>query len=131
LIPYGTDGTNLYQLFAQPDETLLKRYVSKRLRGEGIAQLQIKNFKRVYAEVDDNDGRGVSIEGELETGDGGIPGGVQSVDFELTGGTQHKIIPQPVDGHGIWGAIDLRSVSPDFTIERIHVAAEERTLFGA
>jgi hypothetical protein len=131
MIPYGTDGTNLYQLFAQPDETLLKRYVSKRLRGEGIAQLQIKNFKRVYAEVDDNDGRGVSIEGELETGDGGIPGGVQSVDFELTGGTQHKIIPQPVDGHGIWGAIDLRSISPDFTLERIHVAAEERTLFGA
>jgi hypothetical protein len=131
MIPYGTDGTNLYQLFAQPDETLMKRYVTKRLRGEGIAQLQLKNFKRLYLEVDDNDGRGVSLEGALETGDGGIPGGVQSVDFELTGGTRHKIIPQPVDGHGIWGAIDLKSISPDFTIERLHVAAEERTLFGA
>ncbi|HEX3522860.1 MAG TPA: hypothetical protein VHT52_12320 [Stellaceae bacterium] len=131
LTPYGTDGTSLYQLFAQPDETLAKRYVTKRLRGEGIAQLQVKNFKRIYAEIDDNDGRGVSLTGHLATGDGGIPGGVQSLDFELTGGVEHKIIPQPVDGHGIWGAIDLISRSPDFTLERLHVAAEERTLYGA
>jgi hypothetical protein len=131
ITPYGTDGRSLYQLFAQPDPKLTKRLVTKRLRGEGIAQLQMKNFKRIYAEIDDNDGRGVSIQGNLTTGDGGIPGGVQNVDFELTGGTQHKIIPQPVDGHGIWGALDLQSTSPDFTIERIHIAAEERTLFGA
>jgi hypothetical protein len=36
-----------------------------------------------------------------------------------------------VDGHGIWGALDLQCHSPDFTIERVHIAAEERTLFGA
>jgi hypothetical protein len=131
ITPYGTDGTSLYELFAQPDAALSKRYVTKRLRGEGISQLQIKNFKRIYAEVDDNDGRGVSILGELQTGDGGIPGGVQSLDFELVSGADHKIIPQPVDGHGIWGAVDLSSKSPDFTIERVHIAAEERTLYGA
>ena len=131
LTPYGTDGQSLYQLFAQPDPALNKRLVTKRLRGEGIAQLQMKNFKRIYAEIDDNDGRGVSLAGNLTTGDGGIPGGTQSLDFELTGGVPHKIIPQPVDGHGIWGALDLQSKSPDFTIERLHIAAEERTLFGA
>lgn len=131
LIPYGTDGQNLYQLFAQPDETLIKHYVSKRVRGEGIAQLQVKNYKRIFVEVDDNDGRGVSIEGQIISGDGGVPGGVQSLDFELPAGAQHQIIPQPSDAFGIWAALDLKSVSPDFTIERIHVAAEERTLYGA
>lgn len=131
ITPYGTDGTTLWQLFAQPDQTLIKRLVTKRMRGEGIAQLQIKNFKRVFVEVDDNDGRGVSIMGLLQSGDGGVPGGAQSLDFELPPGGIHRIIPQPVDGAGIWGAIDLWSNSPDFTIERVHVTAEERTLFGA
>lgn len=132
LIPYGTDGQSLYQLFAQPDQTLVKRLSTKQLRGSGpLSQLNIKQLKRVYAEIEDSDGRGVSLTGSVTTGDGGVPGGVQAIDFELTPGAQHAIIPQPVSGAGIWAAIDLQSKSPDFTIERIHVTAEERTLFGA
>jgi hypothetical protein len=37
----------------------------------------------------------------------------------------------PVEGAGIWAAIDLESLSPDFVIERLHGAADQRTLFGA
>ena len=79
----------------------------------------------------DDDGRGVSITGTATSGDGGIPGGVESVDFELPGGVPFKIIPSPLHGSGIWTAIDIQSNSPDFVIQRLHLAAEERTLFGA
>jgi hypothetical protein len=133
LTPYGTDGTHLYRLFAQPSTTLLKRLATKRLRGQAskLSALTIKNLKRAYVEVDDNDGRGVSITGTAHSGDGGIPGGLESLDFELTRGTSFKIIPSPLHGSGIWTAIDIQSKSPDFTLERLHLASEERTLFGA
>jgi hypothetical protein len=130
---YGTDGTHLYRLFDHPDPTLIKRYASKALRGQGNAQLTIKNFKRLYCEVDDNMSppAGVQITGTVTAGDGGVPGGVQGVAFDLAPGELHKIIPAPIEGGGIWGAIDLQTTSPDFTIERLHLAHEERTLFGA
>ena len=133
LTAYGTDGHSLYRLFDQPSTTLVKRLSTKQLRGQSsnLSALTIKNLKRVYAEIDDNDGRGVSITGTVTSGDGGIPGGVESVDFELTPGTDFKIIPSPLHGAGIWSTIDIQSNSPDFTIERLHLAAEERTLFGA
>jgi hypothetical protein len=131
LTPYGTDGTNLYKLFAQPDPTLIKRLATKSLRGQQMAQLQIKNFKRLYCELDDEDGRGVQITGTVTSGDGGIPGGVQGVAFDLAPGERHRIIPAPIEGAGIWAAVDLTSISPDFTIERLHLTADERTLFGA
>jgi hypothetical protein len=131
MIPYGTDGTNLYQLFAQPDPSLMKRLSTKRLRGKDAAQLAIKNSKRIYVEIDDNDGRGVQMTGSVTSGGGGVPGGTQAVDFELAPGAISGIIPSPIEGAGIWSAIDLQSNSPDFTLERIHLSAEERTLFGA
>jgi hypothetical protein len=133
LTPYGTDGHSLYRLFAKPSTTLLKRLSTKKLRGQSskLSALTIKNLKRAYAEIDDNDGRGVSITGTVTSGDGGIPGGVESVDFELPGGVDFKIIPSPLHGAGIWSTIDIQSNSPDFTLERLHLAAEERTLFGA
>jgi hypothetical protein len=132
ITPYGTDGTSLYQLFAQPDPTLVKRLSTKKLRGNGQnSQLTIKNMKRVYVELDDEDGRGVSLTGFVTTGGGGVPGGAQGVDFELAPGAITAIIPAPIEGGGIWATLDLQSTSPDFVIERIHVSAEERTLFGA
>ena len=131
LVPMGTDGTTLYFLFQQPSPTLVKRLSTKTLRGQGQAQITVKNFKRLYCEVQDNDGRGVSITGTVTTADGGVPGGVQGVDFELPPGAVHALIPSPLAGAGITAAIDLISQSPDFTLERIHIAAEERTLFGA
>ena len=131
ITPYGTDGTNLYQLFAKPDPTLIKRYSSKQLRGNGIAQLTVKNFKRLYLEFNDKFGGGVALHGTVTAGGGGVPGGTQDIAFELTQGVSHGLEPWPIQCSGIWGAIDLESVSPDFILQRLHVAAEERTLFGA
>jgi hypothetical protein len=133
LTPYGTDGTHLYRLFDKPSPTLVKRLSTKQLRGAAskLSALTIKNLKRAYAEIADNDGRGVSITGTVTSGDGGIPGGVENVDFELTPGANFKIVPSPLHGAGIWSTIDIQSNSPDFTLERLHLAAEERTLFGA
>jgi hypothetical protein len=131
MIPYGTDGTHLYQLFAQPDPSLMKRLSTKKLRGKDAAQLAIKNSKRIYVELDDNDGRGVQMTGSVTSSGGGVPGGTQAVAFELAPGAISGIIPSPIEGAGIWSAIDLQSNSPDFTLERIHLSAEERTLFGA
>jgi hypothetical protein len=131
LIPYGTDGTHLYQLFAQPDPKLVKRLSTKQLRGAGASQLAIKNSKRLYVELDDNSGQGVQVTGYVRSHGGGVPGGVEAVDFQLAPGAVHDIIPHPIQGAGIWAAIDLQTNSPDATIERIHLSAEERTLFGA
>jgi hypothetical protein len=128
---YGTDGTRLYRLFAQPDPLLVKRLVTKRLKGQGEALLTIKNWTRAYLAVTDNSGQGVSIIGGLQSGDGGVPGGTEGVNFELARGQKDRIIPQPLSGAGIWGALDIQSKSPDFSIERIHVSAHLNTLFGA
>jgi hypothetical protein len=134
IIPYGTDGTSLYRLFAAPSPTLIKRLSTKQIRVTGqqkLSALTIKNVKRLFCEVADNDGRGCSITGTVTSGGGGIPGGVESVDFELPPGAQFGILPSPLHGSGIWSAIDLSTNAPDITIERLHLAADERSLYGA
>lgn len=131
ITPYGTDGSSLYQLFAQPDPALIKRLSSKFLRGQGMQQLTVKNWKRLFLEFYDVFGGGVSFTGKLISRAGGMPGGVQDIAFELTQGNHYAFEPQPVQGFGIAGAIDLESISPDFIIERLHILAEERTLWGA
>ena len=131
MTPYGTDGTNLYQLFAQPDPALKKRLSTKFLRGEGPKQLFVKNWKRVFLEFSDNSGQGVSFTGNLITKGGGVPGGSKDIGFALSPGNDYAFEPQPTEGAGILGAIDLESMSPDFNIERLHIGYEDRTLFGA
>jgi hypothetical protein len=131
ITPYGTDGASLYQLFAQPDNTLKKRLSTKALRGTDMAQLTIKNFKRLFLEFHDNQGGGVGITGTITTSGGGVPAGVQDVAFELTQGKRYSIEPWPIEAGGIACAIDLESIAPDWTIERLHIANEQRTLFGA
>ena len=132
ITPYGTDGTNLYRLFAAPDPTLPKRLSTKYLRGKaGLTQLTIKNWKRLFIELYDNDGRGVEITGNITCSAGGVPGGVQDIGFSLTEGNRFGFIPHETSGGGIAAAIDLQSKSPDFTIERLHVLSEDRTLWGA
>jgi hypothetical protein len=85
----------------------------------------------LFLEFYDNFGGGVSITGSLITRAGGMPGGTQSIAFELTQSNKYAFEPQPTQGAGIAGAVDLESISPDFTLERIHLLAEERVLWGA
>jgi hypothetical protein len=133
ITPYGTDGTSLYRLFAQPSNTLLKICSTKSLRGDGQNALMLKNFKRLFCEVTDvsTNNAGVNIVGVSSTGFGGVPGGVQDISFELAGGAINDILPQPLNGQGIAIAVDLTTFSPDFIIERLYFAAELRTLYGA
>ena len=131
ITPYGTDGTSLYQLFAKPDPALPKRLSTKAMRGRDVAMLVVKNFKRLYCEITDKSGQGVALNGTFTASGGGVPGGVQEIGFELSPGHGPVIDPCPIECAGIAGAIDLNSISPDFVVERLHVAAEQRTLFGA
>jgi hypothetical protein len=131
ITPYGTDGTSLYQLFAKPDNRLPKRLSTKALRGTGIAMLVIKNFKRLFMEMHDIFGGGVSITGTATTSGGGVPTGVQDVRFEMTAGEKYRMDPCPIEGGGIAIAIDLTTLAPDMIIERLHIAGEQRTLYGA
>jgi hypothetical protein len=133
ITPYGTDGTSLYKLFAQPDPGLVKRLSTKLYRGQDIHGLTLKNYKRVFAELKDESGQGVSITGRVTTRGGGVPTGVQAIGFEVAPGVPdgYAIEPAPISGAGLAAELDLESKSPDFTIERLHVAAEERTLWGA
>jgi hypothetical protein len=148
ITPYGTDGTSLYQLFAQPDPALPKRLSTGFLRGgtgitPPIQALTIKYWKRLFMEFYDKFGRGVSFTGKITTKGGGIPGGTKDIAFEMPATSPIGVIPAdgddmhwalepvPLESAGIMGAIDLESVSPDFVIERLHIAVEERTLWGA
>lgn len=152
ITPYGTDGYSLYQLFAQPDPSLLKLLSTKLLRGSGLSQLTVKNWKRLYLEFYDNQNQGVEIVGSFQTQGGGIPNGVQDIAFQLPPGTNStsqifpgyggpgggagpipvsNFEPYPLQAAGIAGAANIQSQSPDFTIERFHVTTEERTLWGA
>ena len=131
ILPLGTDGHSLYQLFAQPDPTLKKRLSTKFLRGSGLSQLTIKNFKRLFLEFHDLYGGGVQFTGKFTTQAGGIPTGVQDISFSTPPGMPYGMQPHPLAASGIAGAVDLDSFSPDFTIERLHVVTEERTLWGA
>ena len=131
ITPFGTDGDSLYQLFAQPDPKLVKRLSTKFVRGAGPSMLTIKNFKRVFLEAQDNSGLGAAFTGQLLSTGGGVPGGARDIGFEIAPGQKDGFEPQPVESAGIAAAIDLQSNSPDFTIERLHVLSEARTLWGA
>ena len=128
ITPYGTDGQNVYQLFAEPDPTLPKRLSTRSLRGKGLTT--IKNWTRVFLECQDNGHDGVSFIGSFTTRHGGIPNGVSDIGFEVEPGGI-GIIPQPIQAAGITGELDLTSESPDFTLERIHLYYSDRSLFGA
>lgn len=130
LIPFGTDGSSLFRLFAQPDPTLKKKFSTKALRGVNQSNLVIRNVKRAYCEFEDNDGRGVSLNATVSTF-GGVPGGQQTGGFEIPPGGVRGLEGLPLQGAGITVAADIESISPDFTIERVHIAVEDRTLFGA
>jgi hypothetical protein len=116
-------------LFAAPDPTLVKRLSTKALRGPRL--LDIKNLKRMYLEIRDNYGQGVAFTGTITSRGGPNPGGAQECGFQLAAGQEFSIEPWPLSGGGIEAMIDLETVSPDATIERLHLSAEERTLFGA
>lgn len=139
ITPYGTDGTSLYQLFAKPDPMLPKRLSTKAFRGTERQQLEIKNFKRMYVEMYDDSGKGASLTGSFVSGGGGVSGGTKNIAFDLAAGEvpvdygarRAAIIPQTLDCAGIFGSVDLISYSPDFTLERIHITSESRTLYGA
>ena len=131
ITPYGTDGDSLYQLFAQPDPALIKKLSTKFWRGSGVGMLTVKNIKRTFLEFSDNSGQGVSFTGQLICKDGGVPGGTRDLGFELAPGGVEAFEPQPTEGAGIAAAVDLQSTSPDFTISRLHVLSELRTLWGA
>lgn len=139
ITPYGTDGKSLYQLFARPDPKLPKRLSTKAFRGTEKQQLAIKNFKRLYIEMYDDSGDGLSLTGSFVSGGGEVPGGTQDIAFDIAAGVvpvatgirRAELVPQALNCSGIFGAIDLKSYSKDFTIERLHLTAEERTLYGA
>lgn len=129
--PFGTDGTSLYKLFAQPDPALIKKLSTKFWRGAAAKQLMVKNFKRLFLEFDDNSGQGVSFTGQLIARAGGVPGGTKDIAFQMDPGQGYAFEPQPTEGAGIMGAVDLQSFSPDFTIERLHLMSEDRVIWGA
>lgn len=129
---YGTDGTSLYHLFDHPDPTLKKKMSTKAMRGKGPLQhLTIHNWKRMFLELHDNFGLGVALTGSMTTQGGGVPNGVQDIGFQLPAGQQYGFEAIPTNGQGILAAVDLESVSPDFTIERLHLSVEARALYGA
>lgn len=129
---YGTDGNVLVQLFDQPDPQLQKRLMTKAFNGHPPAPLTIKNWKRVYVQMQDlgKTPEGSFLTGSLTTEGGGVPNGSEEVSFEVKPG-EDDIRPHPTQGQGIMAWLDLYGNSPDYVIERIMLAYEERVIFGA
>lgn len=129
---YGTDGSVLVRLFAQPDPTLEKRLMTKAYDGQPPQPRVIKNWKRAFVHLEDlsTPPGGAYLTGSLTTHGGGVPNGSEEVSFEVPPG-QNDLCPQPTQGQGITAALDLRGNSPDYTIQRIMLAYEGRTEFGA
>ena len=131
ITPYGTDGASLYQLFAQPDSELQKRITTKLYNGTDLA-LVVKSWKRAYLEWMDkyHGNEGVFFTGTVATHGGGIPNGLEDIGFALEP-SGYDIVPAPISGQGINAGVDLISYSPDFTVARLHLTFDARTLFGA
>ena len=73
---------------------------------------------------------GSFITGTLTTAGGGVPNGSEQVSFEVKP-NEDDMRPHPTQGQGITAWLDLHSTSPDFTIERVMLSYESRSLFGA
>jgi hypothetical protein len=127
---YGTDGSVMVQLFAQPDPTLEKRLSTKAYAGR--SPLEIKEWKRAFVQMQDIAGQpeGSFITGSLSTAGGGIPNGSEQLSFEVQPNI-NDVRPHPTRGQGLFGWLDLTGNSPDYIIERILIAYDARTLFGA
>lgn len=129
---YGTDGNVIVELFNRPDPTLVKLVSTKAYKGPNF--LTVKQWKRVYLEMRDNlqpkGPEGVSLHGTMATADGGIVNGREDIGFDLAPGS-FGTVPQPTVGAGISAWIDLKSLSPDFVLERLSLTYDERSLFGA
>jgi len=127
---YGTDGTSLYKLFAQPDNQLVKTIATKAYNGNN--SLMIKNWKRAFVHMHDVAGQpeGSFLNGEVTTMGGGVPNGSEQVSFEIKP-TQDDLRPHPLAGAGIFAQLDLVGNSPDYIIERILLGFEDRTMYGA
>jgi hypothetical protein len=121
----------LYQLFAKPDPALKKRYASKALNGKGPSMVAIKSATRLYLELHDVSGGGVSLTGKFTARGGNVPAGSENISFALAAGEEWGFLPQPINASGIIGAVDLESLSPDFIMERLHIASADVTRFGA
>lgn len=131
ITPFGTDGTSLYQLFAQPDTNLQKRLVTKLYNGDDYT-LVIKSWKRLYLEFMDKylGQEGVTFVGTMTTHGGGIVNGIEDISFSLEP-SGYDIVPCPVSGQGINAGADLRSYSPDFTVARLSLTFDARVIYGA
>lgn len=127
---YGTDGTSFYKLFAQPDTHLIKRLSTKAWTGPNA--VTIKSWKRLYVQMHDNGAvpEGSFLTGTLTTSGGGLPNGSEQVSFEVQPGVS-DVRPHPTAGQGIVAWLDLEGTSPDFTIERVMIAFDVRSIFGA
>lgn len=130
ITPYGTDGTSLYKLFAQPDTTLTKRIETKAYTGTNF--LTEKDWKRTYFEWQDNKAgpEGSFFTGTLLTQGPNYKGGSLPVSFAVQPGMWNTDA-SPAPGKGFWAALNLKSTSPDFTVARISFTFDERDLWGA
>ena len=147
---YGTDGTNVFKLFAQPSSTLQKRLTTKSYGGR--VPIAYKNFTRAYFLVQDINGGGVMMDVKAATNLGSQAVAVQmpqssAVWTNAAGAvvTWQNSAPEnvawqlpaistkgvPLNGWGLQCALDITTTAADFSVQQIVLSYLEKQLYGA
>lgn len=147
---YGTDGTNIFQLFAAPSPTLTKRITTKLYGGK--VPIVEKNISRLYLQAQDITGTGLSFSGTFSTERGSQnitvspppsylnwtnASGAAIAWTNSSGATLAWTLPAlsfvgiPLASWGMNFAADLQSTSEDFSLQQMVFGYHDRTLYGA
>jgi hypothetical protein len=147
---YGTDGSNLFKLFAVPSTTLTKRLTTKAYTGP--SSLVNKAFTRVFMQADDIAGTGVSFTASVQSDRGSqtvtLAGATSMLTWtnstgasiSWTNSASDAIVWQRpnlgISGTAIqtWGqymAVDMQSTAEDFSLQQVAIGYRNRVLLGA
>jgi hypothetical protein len=158
LTAYGTDGKNIYPLFASPSATLKKIWQTKLWSGDGF---QItKQAMRFYTQAQDNSGSGFSITGTVDyvlenSGLKSAPivipsvaysiiwqnaalgviqfqnGSSQNINFGSTGLSLNGFDAGTINQRGNLIGLTLQTTSPDFTVTAHSLLYQNQSPIGA
>lgn len=114
---YGTDGTHLFQMFVTPSSSLSKRWRTKLWQGDGMQVT--KQALRLYSQLDDNSGSGLSVTGTadfIQENTGLQTQAMTTITGVASAQTLSGLGSNTSNVRGNFMGLTMQSTSPDFTL---------------